>query len=1055
MLNLNPIEEDILAYWKEKGIPEKVREKNRNGEHFYFLDGPPYVTGELHPGQIWVKSVKDIFIRYRRLNGYNVHDRAGYDVHGLPIEHKVEESLKLGSKQDIEKKVGVENFISYCREYVDSLIPKMERDYIRFGVSLDFANAYKPYNDIYIEKAWGIFKRASENGYLYSGLRPMLYCPKCETVLAQGSLEVEYSDEKDPSIFVAFRVDAERSRTHLKLDAEAYLVVWTTTPWTLPANMAVAANPKELYVRARIRGKSMILAKSRLDEFVAILNESAIVEEEFYGSEMEGLHYVHPLEKEVPMQESFRIHHKIILTKKLVSADEGSGLVHIAPGHGFEDYAVGRENSLPVFCPVDQHASYTMEAGRYAGMKIPEEANRRILEDLKANGSLLDSGIVKHSYPHCWRCNTKLIYRATKQWFFSVEKMRSKLISENGKVVWHPEEAAAWQRDVLEGSPDWCVSRQRYWATPLPIWICEKCGAYEVIGSRAELRERCSDRELLDSLRELHKPYIDGVTLGCACGGIMKRVSDVSDVWFDSGIAFEASLSDDEFSCLFPAAFVLEGKDQLRGWFSYMLKSSVMVHGRSPFRHVVIDGMLIAEDGREMHKHLGNYISIAELLKLTSADAFRLWCSGHTQWLDLQFKREEIAEAEKALSILYNIFNLFSEYTSAIGYIPEDTSPPHLAGSNAEDIWILSRLNSLIKGITGALEGYDVNRANALLGRFLLEDLSRTYLKLAKKRILYSERDTARAAVKTVNHVMYTLLLLLAPFIPFSAEHLYLETYGKYMEEESIFMKEWPKATEKSIDKELEKGFGLALESVAAILGSRERSGIRLRWPLQKATLEVNSENIQLLLRHFSGIIADYTNVKEIDVRLVGAFRNEVRPLFAKLGPEFKERSGSVAEALRKADAEELLSAVGSSGYYLLHTESGPVQVNAEHFTVIERLEKENAVPFKGGLAYVDTNIDKELREEALIREFGRRVQLLRKELRLRKPDRIRLNYVASQGLRGMIERNKKQIMKNLNAALLESGEGRGTLKEFEIGDEPVRIWAESVPGNKVQGSTG
>ena len=1046
MLDLKPIEEDILAYWREHGIPEKVKNAKSSGKRFYFLDGPPYVTGELHPGQIWVKVVKDIFVRYRRMCGYNVHDRAGFDVHGLPIEHKVEESLKLGSKQDIEKKIGVENFVRYCREYVDSLIPKMERDYIRFGVSLDFANAYKPYNDEFIERAWGIFKEASEKGYLYSGLRPMLYCPKCETVLAQGSLEVEYADERDPSILVAFKIDSKESKPRIRLNGDAYLVIWTTTPWTLPANIAVAANPKVLYVKASIEGKSMIIAKERLDPFVAMLGESAVIEEEFYGSELEGICYIHPLEKEVPKQHGFRMHHRIILTERLVSANEGSGLVHIAPGHGFEDYAVGREHSLPVFSPVDTHSHYTDEAGKYAGLSVPEQANAMVLDDLRASGSLLNSGTLLHSYPHCWRCNTKLIYRATKQWFFSVEKMRKRLISENRKVMWHPEEAAKWQESVLEGSPDWCVSRQRYWATPLPIWICTGCGRQEVIGSKAELKDKCSDIQVFDSLKELHKPYIDSIRLKCECGKDMDRVDDVSDVWFDSGVAFRASLSEDEFKGLFPADFILEGKDQLRGWFSYMLKSSVMLSGKSPFRHVVIDGMLIAEDGREMHKHLGNYISIAELLKLTSADAFRLWCSSHTQWLDLQFKKEEIAEAEKTLSILYNIFNLFDEYASAAGYAEKGLTIRHKPGMAAENAWILSRLNSLIEKVTDAFEGYDVNRVNALFSGFLIEDLSRSYLKLAKKRILEGGRDEAKSSLKTINHVMYRVLLLLAPFIPFSAEHLYIEKYGKGMNE-SIFMEKWPKADMKMIDKALENDFKTALEAVTALLGSREKSGIKLRWPLQKATIEVNTEDAESTLMRFSGIIAEYANVKGIEIRRVDAFRKEVRPLFAKLGPEFKERSREVGDELRKADADSLLSAIESSGYYTLHTGSGPATIKPEHFTVVERLERENAAQFRHGVAYVDAKMGKELMEEALLREFERRVQLMRKELRLRKPDRIDLAYTASAELSSIIERNKGRIMKALNAKTLKHGEGEGTAKEFEIEEEHVNVYVKAEEG--------
>ena len=515
MIEITSNEEKVLEYWKSHRIADRIREKNSGKKPFYFLDGPPFVSGDLHPGQIWVKTIKDVILRYKRYRGFNVHDKAGYDVHGLPIEHKIEESLGVKSKKDIEDRIGVEVFISKCREFVESLIGRMDADYYRFGMSLNFADPYIPSRFAYMETAWSLIKKVNEKGLLYKGLRPMTYCKHCGTVLAQGSLEIEYQEDTDPSVFVAFKAKGSVEVTK----GDAYLLVWTTTPWTLPANMAIAANPKELYVRVLIGGRRLILAKARMDAVVAELNESAVIEAEFYGSELEGLAYLNPLEEAVPKQASFRKYHKVIMAEELVSSSEGSGLVHMAPGHGLEDYSVGIRKKLPIFSPVGMDGKYTAEAGKYAGLDVPEEANRKVIEDLLKSGHLLSNGKVKHSYPHCWRCGTKLIYIATDQWFINIQKVKKKILSENAKVTWHPKEAMEWQANVISNSPDWTISRQRYWGIPIPIWECSSCGKYVVVGSLNELADIAVDRNQVQALKDLHKPYIDRVLARCQCGG--------------------------------------------------------------------------------------------------------------------------------------------------------------------------------------------------------------------------------------------------------------------------------------------------------------------------------------------------------------------------------------------------------------------------------------------------------------------------------------------------------------------------------------------------------
>ncbi|MEM0148963.1 MAG: isoleucine--tRNA ligase [Candidatus Micrarchaeaceae archaeon] len=1037
MFDANRIEEEILSYWEKHDITKKVREKNKNGKPFYFLDGPPYVSGDLHPGQLWVKASKDAYIRYKRYRGFDLHDRAGYDVHGLPIEHKVELQLGVKSKQEIENKIGVEKFVESCSSFVKSYIGRMDSDFRRFGISLDLSNPYLPLEKGYIETAWNMLKTVHDKGYLYKAIKPTLYCPKCETTLAQGTMEVVYGDETDPSIFVAFKVDP-KSKSRIKLSGDEYLAIWTTTPWTLPANMAVAANPKALYVKARFGNLLLILAKERLDVLVSALGESAIVEEEFYGSELEGLHYINPLEQMVPIQRKFSKYHKVILSESLVNVNEGTGLVHMAPGHGAEDYIEGKKNNVPVFSPIDKKATYTDEAGAYKGLRIPDEANKKIIEDLKRLNALLSEGEVSHSYPHCWRCGSKLVYISTEQWFINIQKAKRRIIKANSKVSWHPSEAMKWQEDVLKSSPDWVISRQRYWGIPLPIWACTTCGNTEVIGSFEELKSKAIDASAVASMKDFHRPYIDNIKLKCGkCGSEMRRIPDIFDVWFDSAIAFRASLSDEMFRKLFPVDFVLEGVDQLRGWFSAQLKIGTLVYGRSPFKNVIIDGMLLDESGREMHKSLGNYISVSELLKMASADSFRLWAISHVHWLDLSFKKEELENAKRAIDVIYNISNLLDEYSKAYSYTETKTTPPPIGKLDNEDIWLISRLNSTAKEVTESFEAYRMFNAANRLTNFVVEDLSRFYLKIAKDK-MRSSKAAARLKLRVIDYVLSNALILFSPIIPFVTEYVYSKRYaaGK----ESIFLNDWPRYRARLINKDVEKEFEIVRSAITALLSSREKAGIKLKQPLKSATIEVKDSYASNVLMENAELIEGYAKIASLIVKEVQSLVKEVKPVFAKIGPDFKSASNAIAEALRSADADELQSAVAKDGYYVLHTEEGEFTIRQDHFTIVTKTMNADAIEFKYGVAYVDTEIPPDLKEQAFLREFERHIQLLRKKESLSKPDKIILYYHAAAEAADIISRNEAAIKSDVNASKLINALPEGNVSEFEINGIKFRV---------------
>ena len=1034
MLDLNKNEEEVLGYWKEHETLNRIRERNKGGKPYYFLDGPPYVTGRLGAHHVWVETIKDLIVRYKRYRGFAVHDRAGFDVHGLPIEVKVEKKLGITSKADIENKMGIEAFINACREFAKEQSVGMISDYKRFGSSLDFEHAYLPYEHYYINAGWRVFKEMYNKGLVYKDVQGLAYCPKDETVLSAQGPEVEYADATDPSIFVVFKVvDSAK----LKLPDNTYLAIWTTTPWTLPSNLAIAANPEQMYVTVKIGERNYIVAKERTDSFTEALGANAVVTGEFYGRELKDIKYISPLEAEVPRQKELRKYHKVLLSETFVTITEGTGLLHVAPGHGPEDFKLGRENHMPIMSPIDDHARYTEEAGNFRGLKVPGDANKAVLETLKANGSLLHLGSITHSYPHCWRCESKLIYRATEQWFVNIQKIKKRMLKQNSKIKWHPEAAREWFAEATENSPDWTISRQRYWGSTIPIWICGSCSAVEVMGSSNELEQRAG---LKAALTDLHRSSVDKITFRCAkCDGSMKRIPDIFDVWYDAGISHTASLSEDEFKKLYPVDWITESRDQIRGWFAVLLRTSVAIYGNTSFKRVNIGGMIKDELGQEMHRHLGNAVSANDLLGLVSADGFRLWCSSHPRWLELKLKKQELVEANSNIITFYNISELVKEFNSLAKIAPGKPRKPRAAKLETEERWILSRFSTLVDNATKNLDNYFVDDAVKELREFVLEDFSRFYLRIAKKKVSSGSRKQAKAVSNLINYIFQNTLIVSSIIMPFSSEKMYREVHGG---SESIFMERWPRADSSAIDIQLEKEFEVAREAVTAILNSREKSGARLRWPIASATVEVSSDDSYKALQKLAYLIENYTNVKHLEVKRTEASAFEVRPLFQKLGPAFKENASTVADALRKADAQEMLASIGKAGTYSLHTSKGPFEVTQEHFVVIEKLERDNAIKFKYGIAYADKEVSRELKEEAMLREFERRVQIARKEMGLKKIEKVEILYIVSEELHEAISKSIKQVKADLGASKLFRAEvaSAGFVKEFDLDGEKITV---------------
>ncbi|MCE4619450.1 MAG: isoleucine--tRNA ligase, partial [Desulfurococcales archaeon] len=750
------LEEWVKRFWAENRIYRLVKEKSRRSQRkFFFLDGPPYASAKsIHVGTAWNKVIKDVVLRYRRMKGYNVWDQPGFDTHGLPIEVKVEKMLGVRNKKEIVEKIGVDRFVEECKKFAQENIEGMTENFKEIGVFMDWDNPYVTYKNEYIESGWWLIKRAWEQGLLYQGRRVVHWCPRCETTLADYEVS-EYRDLEDPSIYVKFPVKDRPGES---------LLIWTTTPWTLPANAFVMAHPDLEYVKVRVNGEVLILAKARLEH---VMKEAGVTDyeviEEFPGRELEGLEYEHPLEDLVPAQKILSKYHRVVLAPEAVTATEGTGLVHSAPGHGEIDFDINAERvGAPVVSLVDNQGRMTEEAGKYKGLYFRTEANQAIMKDLEEKGALFHKTTIVHRYPVCWRCKTPLVLRATDQWFINVSKLKDKLIEEADKVEWVPGWAKSRFMNLLENVRDWVISRQRFWGIPLPVWRCEKCGYTHVVGSVRELVEMGGEEP-----RDLHRPWVDKVTLRCPkCGGEMKRVPDVLDVWFDSGIAFYASLgyprNKEPYESMKPVDFIVEGHDQIRGWFFSLLRSGVIGFGEKPYERVLVHGFALDEHGREMHKSLGNYIEFRELIKKIPRDAVRLWSMQNTIWEDLRFQWKAMEQAWRALNIAWNVYAFASTYMSLDKYDPTKETVEDIPGEwlRLEDKWILSRLEALKQEYYQAMETYKLQEAARRLREFIVEDVSHWYIRLIRRRV-WEEADTPdkRAAYATLHRILWEWLL--------------------------------------------------------------------------------------------------------------------------------------------------------------------------------------------------------------------------------------------------------------------------------------------------------
>ncbi|ELY91036.1 isoleucyl-tRNA ligase [Natrialba hulunbeirensis JCM 10989] len=1048
------VEQRVFDYWDDVDAYEQTVEHRSDGESFFFVDGPPYTSGSAHMGTTWNKSLKDVYIRFHRMQGYDVTDRPGYDMHGLPIETRVEGQLGFENKKDIEE-YGEENFIEACKEYADEQLEGLQSDFQDFGVWMDWENPYRTVSPEYMEAAWWGFSKAAERGLVEKGHRSISQCPRCETAIANN--EVEYEDVEDPSIYVKFDLE----------DREGSIVIWTTTPWTIPANTFVAVDKEGDYVgvRAEKEGEEEllyvaeakhenVLKTGRYDDYEVV--------EEVSGEEMIGWSYDHPLAEEVPDNVDADGSHEVYAADYVDTHGDGTGLVHSAPGHGEEDFERGTELGFPIFCPVDGDGVYTEEAGKYEG-EFVKDADPEITADLEDNGALLASETVTHSYGHCWRCDTGIIQIVTDQWFITITDVKDELLENIEDSQWHPDWARDNRfRDFVEEAPDWNVSRQRYWGIPLPVWTPEDRDDDEdmiVIGDREELVERVDQDIEYDSV-DLHKDTVDDLTI-TEDGTTYTRVPDVFDVWLDSSVASWGTLNypsdDSQFDELWPADFILEAHDQTRGWFWSQLGMGTAALGEIPYEEVLMHGHALMPDGRAMSKSKDILIDPHEAIDRHGRDVMRAFLlSNNPQGDDMRFSWDGMQTMENHLRTLWNVFRFPLPYMRLDDFDPQATTVEDVAEDlELIDEWVLARLQSTKDEMTAHFEERRQDKALNALIDFVVEDVSRFYVQAVRER-MWEEEDSAskEAAYATIYRVLRETVALLAPYAPFISEEIYGTLTGD-AEHDTVHMCDWPEVDEAFVDEQLEEDVALLRAIEEAGANARQQAGRKLRWPVPRVVVAADDQRVVEAVERHTPLLEDRLNAREIELVSPddrwGELNYSAEADMSELGPTFGDRAGQVMNALNEARIDDpTLESIAAAVEDVL--ESGE-EITEEMVSFVTQTPEGVAGTAFGlngddrGVAYVDASLTDDIESEGYAREVIRRVQEMRKDLDLDVEERIALELtIEDDRVASLVDERADLIREEVRAD--EFGGDvvdDGHRKEWEVEGVAMEIAIESL----------
>lgn len=980
-------EKSISAYWKENKILQKSVETREGNESFIFYEGPPTANGKPGIHHVISRTLKDSVCRYKTMQGFQVKRKAGWDTHGLPVEIEVEKQLNLKNKQDIES-YGLDKFNEKCRESVFKY-EKLWRDMTeRMAYEIDLDNPYITLDNNFIESEWWILDKFFKEGLIYEGHKILPYCPRCGTGLASHEVALGYKEIKSNTVIAKFK----------RKDKDEYFLVWTTTPWTLPSNVALTVNPNETYLRAS-KDNTIYYVEKNLSK--KVLGEGFEILEELKGSELEGIEYEQLMPFVEPDKRAF-----FVTTADYVTTEDGTGIVHTAPAFGEDDYNTGRRYNLPVLKPVDESGKFTQTPweGKFV---MDEEVEVEIIKWLAHNNKLYHKEKFAHNYPHCWRCQTPLLYYAKPSWYIEVTKLKDQLIANNNTVEWYPDYVGEKRfGNWLENVNDWALSRSRYWGTPLNIWRCD-CGNIDTVGSREELVNRAI--EDIDNTIELHRPYVDEVHIKCEkCGQPMTRVKDVIDCWFDSGAMPYAQHhypfeNKENFDELFPADYICEGIDQTRGWFYSLLVISTFVKGASPYKRVLVNDLILDKEGRKMSKSRGNTVDPFDLFDKYGADALR-WYLLYVSpaWTPTKFDEDGLKEVlSKFFGTLKNVYTFFALYANTDNVDPKEFNVPYSKRPEL-DRWILSKYNNLLREVSSELSIFDLTKAIRKIQYFVNEDLSNWYIRRSRRRFWDTElTDDKKAVYNTTYEVLVGISKMIAPFAPFMSEEIYRNLTGEL----SVHLSTYPVCDETLLDNPLEMRMDLVRDLVGLGRAAREKVKIKVRQPIQKVLIDGKYKD---LISYLIPLIKEELNVKEVvfAYNLNDYMNFSLKPDYKAAGPIFGSNIKLLAKALQEAEADDLVNRLESGLSVFVTLDNGErLEIKKEHVQIIINSKPGFDVEMENNLfIIVDTILTKELIQEGYAREFISKVQQMRKNNDYEMMDRINIYYDGDDEIVASIE---------------------------------------------------
>ncbi len=991
------MEKDIRDFWRDNSIIDKNLNMNEGNEYFTFYDGPPTANGMPHVGHVLTRVIKDLIPRYKNMKGYRVPRKAGWDTHGLPVELEVEKKLGISGKDQIEA-YGVENFIRECKDSVFKYTAMWREMSDAIGFWVDMDHPYVTYHNTYIESEWWALKQMYDKDLLYKGFKVMPYCPRCGTGLSSHEVGQGYKDVTDKTVIAKFKVKGETNK---------YFLAWTTTPWTLPSNVALAINRAYDYAEVKVGDEIFILAEALVHKVMAKVEHEHL--RSFKGAEIENLEYEQLLPFHIPEEDAFRVVHA-----DYVTLSDGTGIVHTAPAYGEDDYLTGKKYGLPMIHLVDLQGKFVEEVTPFAGMDV-KKADPKIIAYLEEHNLLFSSDKYVHSYPHCWRCDTPLLYYPRDSWFIKMSSMRQELIDNCNATNWYPDNIRTGRMGkFVENVIDWSLSRERYWGTPLPIWDCE-CGHQECVGSIAQLQTMGVN--VPDNI-ELHRPYIDDVKLNCPkCGKEMVRTKEVIDAWFDSGsmpfaqhhYPFE---NQELFNATFPAQFISEAVDQTRGWFYSLMAISTVLWGKNSYENCVVLGHVLDKNGIKMSKHVGNVVEPMGVILEEGADAVRWhFYTSSAPWLPTRFSTEQVGETQrKFLGTLWNVYSFYLLYAELDQFDPLQYKD--IKSDNVMDRWILSRLNTLIKTVGDDLDHYDITSAGLAIENFT-DELSNWYVRRNRSRFWAEELTQDKInAYNTLYKVLTTVSSVAAPFVPFITEEIYQNLVRGVDPEaaESIHLTYWPEYDDASVDRALEEKMELAYSLVKLGRYARNQAVIKNRQPLQKILISETE-----LPEYYGNIIKDELNIKEVELAadLSQYVTFEIKPNLPVLGKTYGKLIPAIRKAISEKNQMDLAQQILAGKEVVITIGDSELALNKENLLVTMQGLEGFAFAGEGERGVIlETHITPELKEEGYLREIVSKVQNLRKETGLEVSDRILLSVGGSDLIQDIFRKYEETIRK-------------------------------------------